>query len=168
MEIEVRRVGIEDAAAIRALRLRALETDPVAFGESDAVKNAPDQFWVEWTNRHATGADHASFIALLRGRLVAMVRAARSHDEPRTFSIHSLWTDPKHRRQGLADLLLAAVESWIRQNGGQIVNLFVVESSHGARALYWHAGYRVNGEFDASPFEGVVEIGMSKHLVETH
>lgn len=57
----------------------------------------------------------------------------------------TLATDPDHRRQGLANALLARFDAEARERGASRVFLEVSETNTAARALYAAAGYAETG-----------------------
>lgn len=153
----VRRLGPEDAASLRPLRLRALREEPHAFLMSEA-EQAQDSVEV-FAERLAQPADRASTIgAFVDGELVAMagvVRMAREKIRHRAM-IWGVYVAPEHRGQGLGRAVVAACVDAARVMGVEIVALSVEATNAPAIATYRALGfapwghepdaYRVHGE----------------------
>jgi ribosomal protein S18 acetylase RimI-like enzyme len=161
----IRRVRPEDAGLLRTLRLRALETDPGAFGSTrDEAARRDDAHWQTWAEEHSAGDDRCTLIALGDGNPVGLVRSERDPAMPAVFWIYSLWVAPEVRRRGLGLRLLARAEQWIGVSGGRQVELDVVEGETAALRLYERAGYRLDGRRVPARQPGSSELGMQKTL----
>jgi ribosomal protein S18 acetylase RimI-like enzyme len=160
--VTIRRVQAGDDQVLRKVRLRALTTDPGAFGSTDTeVASRPRAFWSGWATEHAAGDDHCTLLALLDGRPVGLIRIERER-EPGVFGIYSMWVAPEARRRGIALKLLAAAEHWIVAAGGSEAELNVVDRETPARRLYERAGFRLDGRSEPATQPGATELGMRK------
>ena len=56
--------------------------------------------------------------------------------------LHEMYVLPAHRRRGLAQRLLRALEDWLRAQNVSALELHVLEQNQGARALYLAEGFR--------------------------
>jgi ribosomal protein S18 acetylase RimI-like enzyme len=154
-----------EAALLRAIRLRALGTDPLAFGSTLEHESAKgDDFWVERTRRHATSDDHATFVALRGGAFVGLMATVREERDRAVFGLFSVWVAPEARRIGVGAGLLGEVERWIRVGGGAAIELLVADAAPDAKRLYERAGFVSDGRTEPSPHPGVMEHGMTKRL----
>ena len=161
----IRRVQTEDAGLLRALRLRALESDPRAFGSThEEAERRDDAHWQAWAEEHSAGGDHCTLIAVRDGHPAGIVRAERDPSRPAVFWIYSLWVAPEARRQALGLRLLARAEEWIVASGGREVELDVVDRETPAVRLYERAGYRPDGRREPASEPGATELGMQKTL----
>ncbi|MEP6640468.1 MAG: GNAT family N-acetyltransferase [Gaiellales bacterium] len=161
----IRRVRAGDDRLLREVRLRALATDPGAFGSTDTeVASRPRAFWRTWAAEHATGEDHCTLLALLDGRAVGLIRIEREPARPGVFGIYSMWVAPEARRRGIALELLAEAERWIESVGGTEAELNVVDREAPARSLYEQAGFQLDGRTEPATPLGAVELGMRKRL----
>jgi GNAT superfamily N-acetyltransferase len=163
--VVIRRITLDDTLAYRAVRLRALATDPLAFG-STLAREEPwtEAFWRERLERHASGPDRATFLALVAGAIVGTIAVMRDADVSDAFGVYAVWVAPESRRSGVAAKLLAHAEQWMRDNGALEARLFVSDHAPDARRLYEKAGYLPDGRTEPSPHEGVTEVGMTKQL----
>ncbi len=161
----IRRVRAGDGRLLREVRLRALTTDPGAFGSTDTeVAARPSAFWRRWAAEHAAGDEHCTVLALLAGRAVGLIRIEREPGRPDVFGIYSMWVAPETRRRGIALELLSEAERWIEAAGGGEAQLNVVDRETPARRLYERAGFRLDGRSEPAAHPGSVELGMRKRL----
>jgi ribosomal protein S18 acetylase RimI-like enzyme len=162
--VAIRRVQASDDRLLREVRLRALTTDPGAFGSTDTeVAARPRAFWRTWATEHAAGDDHCTLLALLDGRAVGLIRIERE-PQPGVFGIYSMWVAPEARRRGIALELLAEAERWIEAVGGSEAQLNVVDRETSARRLYERAGFRLDGRSEPAAHPGATELGMRKRV----
>jgi GNAT superfamily N-acetyltransferase len=163
--VSIRRVRAGDDRLLRDVRLRALATDPGAFGSTDTeIAARPRAFWEGWAAEHAAGENHCTLLALLDGRPVGLIRAEREPERPGVFGVYSMWVAPEARRHGIALELLAEAERWIEAVGGSEAELNVVDRETPAVRLYERAGYRLDGRTEPAAHPGAVELGMRKRL----
>lgn len=158
---EVRTAGPEQWATWRALRLRALQTDPEAFGSTYAQMIARDSedYW-----RGVLAAPGRCFLARIAGAAIGMARvlpaplertadAADGADgadgadaAPPVAEVISVWVDPQARGAGAGRALVTACVDWARRHlPGAAVRLHVVETNTAARRLYESCGFRAVG-----------------------
>jgi ribosomal protein S18 acetylase RimI-like enzyme len=165
-ETTVRRVGPQDGQLLRAVRLRALETDPASFGsthEREAAFERAD--WDEWADEDAAGDSGATLVAL-RGLVpIGLVTGARDDDEAKLFHVYAMWVAPEARRDGVGRRLLAEIEMWMTSNGAAVSQLSVTSEADAARRLYESAGYEPDGEVEESPHTpGLLHVSLRKPL----
>jgi GrpB-like predicted nucleotidyltransferase (UPF0157 family)/ribosomal protein S18 acetylase RimI-like enzyme len=161
---DVRRVRLADAANLRDVRLRALETDPLSFGSSYAREAAwePSE-WERWAIEHASGNDKATFLAFREDVVVGIAGAFRQTANPTSPHVFSMWVAPDVRRFGIAQRLVHAVVAWATELGATSLNLWVTQP--GARAFYASCGFADDGRRQPLPSApGVVEHGMTRKL----
>jgi GNAT superfamily N-acetyltransferase len=161
----VRRIAPADALLLRDVRLRALATDPRAFGSTYALE-APRNVsaWETWAGEHASGADKATFLALRDGNVDAVGLAMGMRmEEPRRFGLFAMWVDGSERRRGTGRELVEAVAAWVMASGGTHVTLWVTQP--GARLFYERCGFVDDGRREPlahSP--NVIQIWMTREL----
>jgi GNAT superfamily N-acetyltransferase len=147
LTVEIRLLTAADAAEARALRLRALQENPEAFGSTYADEvDRP----VEATA--ARLADPASgFVlgaAVAGGPLAGVVGCYREGGRKRRHVavVWGMFVAPEARGQGAGRLLLdAAVERAAAWPGVEQLTLTVVPENAAARALYVSSGFRPFG-----------------------
>ena len=163
--IVIRRVFAADAMTVRDVRLRALATDPKAFGSSYEKESAfPDALWIERAAEQATSSDRATFLATAaEDAVVGMIVAARDADRPTVFGVFAMWVAPEARRMGVATELLARTEGWIASVGGTRAELFVTDAAPDARRMYERAGWAADDRLQYGA-GGQVERGLSKTI----
>ncbi len=163
--VVVRRIRPDDALAVRDIRLRALASDPLAFGSTFAAEVLRSEaVWIERAERQAAGSDRTMLLALRDDVIVGVIRADRDTDREDVFGVYGVWVAPEERRAGIGARLLTAIEKWILGSGGRMAQLFVSDQAPSARRLYERAGYLPDGRTEPSPHAGVTEHGMSKAL----
>ncbi|HJZ84506.1 MAG TPA: GNAT family N-acetyltransferase [Polyangia bacterium] len=161
----IRRIRPDDVALARALRLRALASDPSSFSstyEAEIVRE--DSFWAHSAQNHAESRDCAIFLAFHDQDPVGLVRGGRDPSRPDIFFIHSMWVTREARRRGVARALLEAVETWIASRGGRECELAVTDAALAARRLYERSGYAADGPWEPSRRAGSKEQRMRKML----
>ncbi len=141
MPITVRRLGVSDAEAYRAIRLNALETAPEAFGSTYEIESGRPLSQFE-----ERLAANAVFGAFLDDAIVGMVGfwqsdGPREHHKGRIFGTY---VKPEARGSGAGRALMGAV---LAHAAGVVeqVTLFVVEDNTDAIALYRRVGFTVFG-----------------------
>jgi GNAT superfamily N-acetyltransferase len=161
----VRRIAPADALLLREVRLRALATDPLAFGSTYAIE-APrnPSAWETWAREHASGTDKATFLALRDDTVDAVGLAmGRRMEEPRHFGLFSMWVDGGERRRGTGRELVEAVATWVRASGGTHLALWVTQP--GARLFYERCGFVDDGRREPlAHAPDVIQIWMTREL----
>ncbi|MEO9176123.1 MAG: GNAT family N-acetyltransferase [Gaiellales bacterium] len=161
---DVRRTEPGDGPLLRVLRLRALETDPLAFSSTFARELAWHDEWEAWAVRHASGEDEATFLAVSDDGVPAgLAGAFRDEAVATRFELFSMWVAPEHRRAGHAAAIVEAVVEWARASGGHELLLSVTEP--GAQAFYARCGFRADGRDEPLPHTpAVTMVGMRRAL----
>lgn len=133
---EARSLDSEDWAVFRAIRLRALSTDPGAFGRSHAeeVDRSPS-FWID----RLMHPDRAVFVVELDDRPVGLVGIGSV--DPGLAELTSMWVDPAVRGRGVGRALVDAALEWCRSHTIGRVELWVVHDNEPAIALYRRLGF---------------------------
>ena len=150
-DVEVPRVVADDWAALRALRLEALQDSPIAYCEAyaDAV-GLPDASWQARTARGAVGGDSFQVMAWAGDRPVAMCVGYR---EGADAGLAGVYVTPAWRGHGLLDSLVAEVVGWARAEGAPRLRLLVHESNAPAQRAYERLGFVVTGHREPYPLD---------------
>ncbi len=138
---------IERWAEFRDLRLRALETDPAAFGQTLATaRDYPDDLW---QSRLLDVLENRSWIVFADdgGALVGMLGAFQSEDDlqRRNATIWGVFVDPAVRGKGISRAMLDKLMSQLRGAGLLTATLAVNKEQTAAVRLYERAGFRIVG-----------------------
>jgi GNAT superfamily N-acetyltransferase len=138
----VRRVRLQDAARMRALRLEMLADTPLAFLETLAEAAAlPHTEFAERVARGSFGDFSAQFVAEVDGRFVGHAGGIASPDDPKVTIIFAVYITPAHRGSGLLEQLLDGVAAWSRNAGRPELMLEVVVGNDRARRAYERLGF---------------------------
>jgi ribosomal protein S18 acetylase RimI-like enzyme len=165
VDIVIRRIRPDDGMRWRAIRLRALQSDPLSFGDTFAAAvQRPESTWIERAHVNATSDDQVVLLGSRGDADVALGVVVRDEARRELFSVYSFWVAPEARCVGLGSRLLEELETWAHAHGGTILQLFVSDMAAPARRLYERAGFASDGRTEASPHAGVTEHGMTKML----
>lgn len=150
--IEIRRIAVADAAALRQVRLAALADAPSAFGSTYARDAAfPSE---EWTARAAASSEgrlRSTFLAVRGDEPVGIVGGYRESVDAEVVELVSMWTAPDVRRCGLGRRLVATVVDWARETGAASVGLWVTRGNEPAEGLYAAMGFVRTGAYQPLP-----------------
>ena len=136
MSLRVRRAGVTDAAALRAIRLEALADSPGAYGTtySDVVDWDLDR-WADLLTANAY------FLGEVDGVVRGMAQGGYHDDFPGQTWLFGMFVGPDARASGLADALVDAVEGWARTGGARELYLGVALEMTRAISFYRRRGF---------------------------
>ena len=145
--MELRRIGPDDGANLRALRLAALRDSPDAFSTpyEEAVEY-PGVLWQQRARAGSAGVEQATFL-LFDGELACGVVTGLT--QPRGGNevlLVGMWIAPEHRRAGHGARLVGRLVGWAEEIGAPSVMLGVTSGNHPALALYRSCGFTLTGE----------------------
>jgi len=143
--VEIRRLRPDEWNAHRELRLKALATDPLAFGSTlEREETFADEVWKERTVRGAESKDSALFVADAGSEgLVGMVVITLLEGQ---WHVFAMWVEPGRRREGIGGMLLDAGLSWFRARTSEDpLHLDVNPRQGDAVRLYENRGFRRTG-----------------------
>jgi ribosomal protein S18 acetylase RimI-like enzyme len=171
MSLLIRCLTPDDAAALRDLRLEALEQAPQAFGSSrEEERDLGLEVFSLWATASETSA---VFGAFADGRLAGMTGVGRQSRLKTRHKAHiwGVYVSPGLRGQGVArQLLQAALAHAEAMPGVQQVKLSVAAGNAAALALYEGLGFQVYGREPAALcVEGVLvdELLMARPVSRT-
>ncbi len=144
-EIEIERLGPEEGERLRAIRLRALQDTPDAFGSSyEREQPFPPDKWTERLknpeSRWMVATDGGADVGLVCG----LAEEGGMH-------LLSMWVAPEARGRGVGSRLVDATVAWAREYGAEEVGLWAVDRNAAARALYVRKGFTRSGKVMALP-----------------
>lgn len=144
--IDIKRLEADEGLRLRTIRLRALADAPDAFGSTyDEAAARPLDSW------EAQLQEIATFVAVVDGGDVGLVRSARDDLQPDTAWLISMWISPEVRGQGVGEALIDVVVEWARISGARRVLLDVGDHNQPAIALYARKGFEPNGTIGSLP-----------------
>lgn len=139
-------------AAVRRIRLRALEDAPGAFGSTLTREEGLTE--QEWRDR----VKHAQwFLAWQEDRPVGVACGLAWEGRPEERHVVSMWVAPELRGTGLATRLVRAVARWARGEGASYLSLWVADPNRRAQRFYARLGFSPTG--DRQPLPSAPEIG---------
>ncbi len=144
----------EDWRIWREVRLRALETDPTAFGSTLAGATGENDHEARWRQRFTVPYN---IVSVRNGAFVGQVGATAI--EQGTTELISLWVAPEVRGRGVGDELIEAVVAWARSQGAARVELDVRRANLTAIAVYRRNGF-VNCEGALDPSEQRMQLSV--------
>lgn len=145
MEPSIRRLIVEDASALVALRREALETEPLAFAASQAddiaLRIETVRGFLETTDTQAVyGAyDGPDLVGM-----IGLVKATKLKQRHKAM-IWGMYVQSRYRREGLGRALLNNAIEQARTWSVDQLQLSVAETATSAKHLYEAAGFRVWG-----------------------
>jgi GNAT superfamily N-acetyltransferase len=145
MTVRVRRLGADDWAALRDVRLRALLDAPESFYTTyqDSVALLEE----DWRDRlRATGK--VTLLAENDGQPAGMVTGVPAGEEerdPDAALMLAMWVSPESRGHGVADALTTELLTWSREQSFKRLLLWVYDAAPRAAAFYRRAGFLPTG-----------------------
>jgi ribosomal protein S18 acetylase RimI-like enzyme len=146
--VAVEKLGEDDWAAFRELRLRSLLDSPEAFGSTYGDESSQtERAWRDWAAGRWRGGTAAVFVGRADdGTPVGTATGAEYEAEPGVAYVYAMWVAPDARGVGAGRALLDAVAEWARSRGCRRLFLSVTESNETARRFYEASGFADTGE----------------------
>lgn len=140
-EVATRTLGPGNGALYRALRLRALEESPDAFGDTfEQAAARPEAFWHECLRDGRPGTDYP-VLATIDGEPAGLAWGRRDSSDEAIVRVYQMWVAPEWRGRGAGARLLDAVLDWAENLGARRVELSVTCGNVAAEALYRQVGF---------------------------
>jgi RimJ/RimL family protein N-acetyltransferase len=139
---DVRVLTVDDVPLYRAIRLRALSSDPRAFGSTFERESAFDD--ETWRSRlrgieGRPGVVHLAVSA--SGDSIGTAGIGFTPDDTAATYLWGMWVAPEGRRTGASRTLVAACIDWAREANATEVRLDVKRDNAPAIALYERIGF---------------------------
>ena len=145
MEPSIRRLGIEDASLLVALRREALDAEPFAFAASPADDIAS---MIESVRGFLSSVDTQGVFGAFDGAeltgIIGLVKLAKLKQRHKAM-IWGMYVQPLHRREGVGRALLKNAIEQARAWSVDQLQLSVAETATAAKRMYEAAGFRVWG-----------------------
>ena len=157
----------------KAVRLRALQDAPLAFGATFAKESQlPDSDWIRRVER-MNGNTGVGFLAIdkdkdedkdddsacgIAGSFLDQIDLSRAE-------LISMWTAPTHRQRGVGRLLVDEVLKWARRRNARVLRLMVVGNNDSAIRFYERLGFTRTGRTQPYPNDPtLIEYEMSRDI----
>ena len=161
--ISIEPITTLNAFVFKAVRLRALQDAPHAFGSTYARESQfPDSEWLSRAER-MNGERRVGFLAMDGETPCGIVGSFLDENDPTRAQLIAMWTAPTHRQQGIGRLLVKEVLSWAhRRNAGTLL-LMVTSNNEPAIRFYERLGFTRTGRTEPYPNDpAVIEYEMSR------
>lgn len=140
-----------NAFAFKAVRLRALQDSPHAFGSTyEKESQFAEPEWLARAER-MNGERGIGFLAIDGETGCGIVGCFLDQHDPTRAQLVSMWTAPTHRRQGVGCLLVAAALNWARRRNASSVVLMVTSNNEPAIRFYERLGFTSTGRTEPYP-----------------
>jgi ribosomal protein S18 acetylase RimI-like enzyme len=158
-------ITVKNALTFKAVRLRALQDTPSAFGSTYAREiQLTDADWIERAHKW-NGERGAGFLAMDNEIVCGMVGSFLNEYEANRAHLISVWTAGTHRKQGIGRLLVSAVSDWARGREARTLLLMVTCNNASAILFYERLGFTRTGRMEPYPNDpALVEYEMSKPI----
>ncbi len=144
-ELIIRQANVEDAAALRELRLEALQNRPIAFA-SDFEEES--QYPLSRTEERLKDQSmSATFVAAEDSRLIGMMGIFQyNHRNVRhNAMIVSVYVRPAWRGKNISGKMIESCIYWARERSIKLIKLGVESGNISAINSYLRAGFKVYG-----------------------
>jgi ribosomal protein S18 acetylase RimI-like enzyme len=154
-----------NACLFRAVRLRALQDAPHAFGSTYAKESQlTDADWIKRVER-MNGESGAGFLAMDNDTACGIAGSFLDENDPTRAHLVSMWTAPTHRQRGIGRLLVSEVLHWSRGRNARILQLMVTSNNEPAISFYERLGFTRTGRTEPYPNDpAVIEYEMSRAI----
>ena len=133
-------------ALFKAIRLRALQDSPGAFGSTYAWEaQLTDAGWMEhigrWNNGRGIG-----YLAMDQGAACGIAGCLLHDEDPIGAQLISMWVASTHRQLGVGRLLVEEIILWARSRGARRLQLTVTGRNESAIRFYKRLGFTFTGK----------------------
>ena len=144
--IEIEPITEGRLSQFKAIRLRALQDSPGAFGSTYAWEaQLTHSGWMErigrWNNGRGIG-----YLAMDEGHPCGIAGCLLHDDELGGAQLISMWIAPTHRQLGVGRLLVEKVIAWARSRGALRLQLTVTGRNESAIRFYKRLGFAFTGK----------------------
>ena len=156
--VRIRRIRDRDLPRFRALRLRSLAHDPMAFGSTHARELAfPADVWTQRVHRAAVASDQSIWLAETPNRQLAGMVGMFPHEG--SLHVFGMWVDPRFRGHGVGGRLLDRLLRWAGEARPRAtLRLSVNPAQTAAVQLYRARGFAETGVTEPLPHTPTVRM----------
>lgn len=154
---------LQNAMIFKAVRLRALQDTPSAFGSTYAKESQLTD--ADWVQRAAqwNGERSVLYLAMDKDAACGIAGAFLDHDDASRAHLISMWTAPTHRQRGIGRLLVNQILGWARLRQASILQLMVTSNNQPAIVFYQRLGFTRTGRTEPYPNDpSLMEYEMSR------
>jgi ribosomal protein S18 acetylase RimI-like enzyme len=153
-----------NAFIFKAVRLRALQDAPHAFGSTYAKESQfADSEWLARVQR-MNGESGAGFLAIDGETTCGIAGAFLDQNDATRAHLISMWTASTHRQQGIGRLLVKEVLSWAHRRNARTLLLMVTSNNKPAIRFYERLGFSRTGRTEPYPNDQALEYEMSRQI----
>ncbi len=154
--IAIQQITVVDVLHFKAIRLRALQDAPGAFGATYAAESQlTDADWLRRTERW-NGEKGAGFLAFDESVACGIVGIFLDENDKALAHVVSMWTSPTHRRRGVGRRLIETVIRWARNRNVTSLLLMVTSLNDSAIRFYERLGFSFTGRTESYPNDPAV------------
>jgi ribosomal protein S18 acetylase RimI-like enzyme len=163
--VHLEKVTVEGIAVFKAIRLRALQESPSAFGSTyQREAQFSDEEWVKRATRW-NGERGIGYLAMEEGEACGIAGALLEDVDPTRAQLVSMWTAPEHRQRGVGRLLVEGVVDWATTRAVRTLTLMVTSKNQAATLFYQRLGFTMTGRTEPYPNDAaLMEYEMSLAL----
>ncbi len=163
--IVLEQVTAERVQIFKAVRLRALQDSPNAFGSTYAKEAGfSDEEWVARAMRW-NGETGVGYLAMEEGAGCGIAGAFLDPRDEKLAHLVSMWTAPSHRRRGVGRLLVSGVVDWAARRGAETLQLMVTSVNEAAMLFYKRMGFAMTGRTEPYPNDpALIEYEMTRSI----
>jgi GNAT superfamily N-acetyltransferase len=151
-QFAIRTLQPDEYRLLKALRLKALGSDPLSFWETvDEARAYNDAYWTTFTSKLTQPGGSRMFI-LEHGKSIGgfVFGVKKDGDE---YRVGGLWVDPAHRSKGYGSLLVQQVVAWaVSDSNTAVIQLWCAFDS--TMSFYQKNGFHSLGRFRSNDSDG--------------
>ena len=161
--IAIEQITARNASTFKAIRLRALQDAPYAFGSTYAKESQlTDADWTERTQRW-NGERGVGYLALDEGEACGIAGSFLNEQDATRALLISMWTAPTHRQHGVGRLLVDSVLEWAKLRKARALHLMVTSNNEPAMRFYERLGFTRTGNTEPYPNDpAIIEYEMAR------
>jgi ribosomal protein S18 acetylase RimI-like enzyme len=144
-------IGPENLHTFKSIRLRALRSDPTAFGSTYAKESQlTDEEWLKRSHRWSSEGS-IGYLAFNGKNACGLVACYPDEQDPGRARVISMWVDPGYRRAGVGASLIGGLKAWASTRQFRELILTVTSVNTGAVRFYERLGFHKTGKTEPYP-----------------